>query len=157
MEDNIFAEESFDREGLDKVLLKVKKMEDVMFADLEDVVNKELVEELVETLESTVESNVDFEQISKDEKVTMMSNIQKILDLDLFPEELKGRIVIVGLKQGWAIQSFGQVDTILIKAVLQLLVRYDTDTILLINFQPNTIPIRYLRTVFNQIRYRYNT
>ena len=53
--------------------------------------------------------------------------------------------------QGWAIQGFGQVGTIPIKAVLQFSVRYDTDTILETNFQPDTIPIQYLRTIFNPI------
>ena len=98
LEDNILAEQGFDREALDQVFLKVKKMEDVTFVDLEEMVEKGMVEELVETLESTVERDVDIEKISKAEMVTMMSNIEKILDLDLIPEELKGRIVNVGLK-----------------------------------------------------------
>ena len=56
-----------------------------------------------------------------------------------------------GLEQGWAIQCFGQVDMIPIKAVLQFSVPYDTDTILETNFQTDTIPIRYLRTISNPI------
>ena len=64
-------------------------------------------------------------------------------------------LLTVGLqspaKQGWAIQGFGQVDMILLKAVLQFSVRYDTDTITETNFQTDTIPIRYLRTIFNPI------
>ena len=43
--------------------------------------------------------------------------------------------------QGWAIQGFGQVDTIPIKTLLQFSTRYDTDTILETNFLPDMIPI----------------
>ena len=38
----------------------------------------------------------------------------------------------------------------------QFSTRYDTDTILETNFQPDMIPIRYLKTIFNPIWYRYD-
>ena len=70
------------------------------------------------------------------------------------------------IAQEWAIQGFGQVDTIPIKAVLQFSVRYDTDTILETNcqpdtilennFQPDMIPIQYLRPISYPIWYRYD-
>ena len=43
--------------------------------------------------------------------------------------------------KGWAIQGFGQVNMIPIKALLQFSVGYHTDTILEVNFPPDMIRI----------------
>ena len=92
------SEEEANEDALQEVVTKVKNIKDVSLENIKEVVKGGLVENLVRAIEHAAGGKMKIELISKDDKVAVMSNIQKIIEIDNIAEDIEERAVEVSLQ-----------------------------------------------------------
>ena len=89
-------EMSIDEEDIKEVIDNVRNNRNVSSLDLEQVVMEGKERKLVKSLEDAVKDD-ELKNLSREDKVTMMSNSQKIVALENLSEEYEDRAMAVGM------------------------------------------------------------
>ena len=87
---------SIDEEDIKEVIDNVRNNRNVSSLDLEQVVMEGKESKLVKSLEDAVKDD-ELKNLSREDKVTMMSNSQKIVALENLSEEYEDRAMAVGM------------------------------------------------------------